>query len=98
VIGALKGMGFSPHAVVGKPSKIAFGIALEKAGCAPESALMIGDRLETDILGAREAGIDSALVLTGITTKDMLDMNTSSAPRFVARSVRDLALGEFISH
>lgn len=97
VIGALGGMGFSPHAVVGKPSAIAFQVALEKAGCAPEDALMIGDRLETDILGARQSGIDSALVLTGITTEDMLDMNLPSVPRFVARSLRDLSVGELIS-
>lgn len=97
VIGALKGMGFLPDVVVGKPSKIAFKMALERAECDPEEALMIGYRLETDIFGAREAGIDSALVLTGITTEDMLDMNTSSIPRFVARSVRDLAVGELIS-
>jgi ribonucleotide monophosphatase NagD (HAD superfamily) len=31
---------------------------------------MIGDRLETDILGAQQAGLPSALVLTGVTTAD----------------------------
>lgn len=93
VIGAFKGMGFSPFAVVGKPSKIAFKIALERAGCQPNEALMIGDRLETDILGARQAGLDSALVLTGITNREML-ANSECAPRFVADSLLHLASGQ----
>ncbi len=94
VIGAFKGMGFSPHAVVGKPSKIAFQIALERAECKPEEALMIGDRLETDILGALEAGVDSALVLTGVTTDEMVNID-APASRFVADSILDLAEGRF---
>ncbi|HHR84746.1 MAG TPA: HAD-IIA family hydrolase [Candidatus Acetothermia bacterium] len=96
VIGALRGMGFSPHAVVGKPSKIAFDIALERAGCALQDVLMIGDRLETDIVGARNAGIDSALVLTGIATEQTIGDRLCSM-RFVARSICDLAFGKFIS-
>jgi len=94
MIGAFKGMGFSPDAVVGKPSAIAFQVALERAGCKPEDALMIGDRLETDIFGAREAGIDSALVLTGVTQREMINVG-APAPRFVANSILDLAEGRF---
>jgi len=94
VIGAFRGMGFSPHAVVGKPSMIAFQIALEKAECKPEEALMIGDRLETDILGASKAGVDSALVLTGVTRREMIEADVP-APRFVARSILDIAEGRF---
>jgi len=94
MIGAFKGMGFSPQAVVGKPSAIAFQVALERAECKPEDALMIGDRLETDIFGSREAGIDSALVLTGVTRREMINVG-APAPRFVANSILDLAEGRF---
>jgi len=94
MIGAFKGMGFSPDAVVGKPSAIAFQVALERAECKPEEALMIGDRLETDIFGAREAGLDSALVLTGVTRREMISVG-APAPRFVAGSILDLAEGRF---
>jgi 4-nitrophenyl phosphatase len=94
VIGAFKGMGFSPDVVIGKPSMIAFQIALEKAGCGPEEALMVGDRLETDILGASGAGIDSALVLTGVTRREMIEPDVPT-PRFVAGSILDLAEGRF---
>jgi ribonucleotide monophosphatase NagD (HAD superfamily) len=84
-------MGYPPEVVVGKPSKIAFDIALEVAGCEKEEALMVGDRLETDILGAVDAGIDSALVLTGVTTEDMLTGDVRAC--FVADSILELAEG-----
>jgi 5'-nucleotidase len=52
--------------VVGKPSSLMFRIALQKAGCSAADAVMIGDQLDTDILGAARAGIDSVLVETGV--------------------------------
>jgi HAD superfamily hydrolase (TIGR01450 family) len=51
---------------IGKPSPLMFRMALKTAGCRPEEAVMIGDQLDTDILGADRAGIDSILVLTGV--------------------------------
>jgi HAD superfamily hydrolase (TIGR01450 family) len=51
---------------VGKPSPLMFRIALRKARCRAEEAVMIGDQLDTDIEGAANAGIDSVLVLTGV--------------------------------
>lgn len=52
--------------VIGKPSPLMFRIALERVGCSEEEAVMVGDQVDTDILGARRAGIDSLLVTTGI--------------------------------
>src|SRR5207247_4524406 len=52
--------------VIGKPSPLMFQIALQKANCDKRDAVMIGDQLETDIVGARNAGVDSVLVLTGV--------------------------------
>jgi HAD superfamily hydrolase (TIGR01450 family) len=52
--------------VIGKPSPLMFRIALRKAGCSPEEAVMIGDQIDTDIRGAERVGIDSVLVLTGV--------------------------------
>ena len=91
-IGALTGMGYPPTVIVGKPAKIAFDVALEMAGCTPSQVLMIGDRMETDILGASGAGIDSALVLTGVTQREMIQTH-AYAPRFVADSLHALANG-----
>lgn len=52
--------------IIGKPSTLMFEMALKKAKCAKEDAVMVGDQLETDIAGAHKAGIDSILVLTGV--------------------------------
>lgn len=55
--------------VVGKPETPLFHTALEVLGVSAKEALVIGDRLETDIVGAKNAGIANALVLTGVTTR-----------------------------
>lgn len=45
-----------------KPSRKMYDLALEKAGAKPEDAVMIGDQLLTDVLGANRAGIDAIWV------------------------------------
>ena len=52
--------------VIGKPCPLMFEIALDRAGCGKEEAVMVGDQVETDIAGASKAGIDSILVRSGI--------------------------------
>ncbi|HME18717.1 MAG TPA: HAD-IIA family hydrolase [Nitrososphaerales archaeon] len=52
--------------VIGKPSGLMFRMALRKAQCRREDAVMIGDQVETDIAGAAHAGIDAILVTTGV--------------------------------
>lgn len=74
----------------GKPEKEIFDVALERFGPVGD-ALMIGDRLDTDILGANRAGIRSALVLTGIDTpKTLLASDESQRPTYVLEDLRDL--------
>jgi HAD superfamily hydrolase (TIGR01457 family) len=94
VVGALVGMGFSPEQVVGKPSPIAFRAALELAGVKPDQTLMIGDRLETDILGAQHAGLDTALVLTGVSRREDIP-RLGIRPTWIVRDLPTLARGEF---
>lgn len=90
IVGAIRGMGFPPEEVVGKPSSIAFRVALAAAGVGtPRDCLVIGDRLETDILGAREAGLDSALVLSGVTSREELE-KSPIRPTWVAASLAEL--------
>ncbi|NOX44301.1 MAG: HAD-IIA family hydrolase [Caldiserica bacterium] len=89
VVGAIEGMGFPPETVVGKPSPIAFEIALEVAGASPAEALMIGDRLDTDILGAQRAGLDTALILTGVSREEDIERR-GIVPTMVARDLGDL--------
>jgi len=54
--------------IAGKPRPALFQLALERLGTRPEDTLMIGDRLDTDILGGQLMGIRTALVLTGVST------------------------------
>jgi len=62
--------GRTVEAVVGKPSKYMATAILELLGMSPERCLMIGDRLETDVLLGLNAGMDAALTLTGATGAD----------------------------
>jgi HAD superfamily hydrolase (TIGR01457 family) len=58
--------------VIGKPETPLLTQALERMDVVAADAAMIGDRLDTDILAARRAGILSVLVLTGVSTRDEL--------------------------
>lgn len=96
IVGALEGMGFPPERVMGKPSPTGYRIALEVAGVPPDRALMIGDRLETDILGAQALGMDTALVLSGISTLEDVARH-GIHPTWVARDLAALVRGEFLA-
>ena len=50
---------------VAKPDKRLFQIALEKANCAPEQAVMIGDRIDNDIVPAKETGMKTIWIKQG---------------------------------
>ena len=54
---------------IGKPSPEAFHLALHDMAADPESAAVVGDRLDTDIAGGFSAGISTVLVLTGVSTR-----------------------------
>ncbi|MDS0281682.1 HAD-IIA family hydrolase [Haloarcula onubensis] len=56
-----------PDRVLGKPSEVATEAALDRLGQAPEDVLVVGDRLGTDILLGERAGMQTALVMTGVT-------------------------------
>lgn len=73
--------------VIGKPSPIMFRIALKKARCQKDDAVMTGDQLDTDILGANRAGIDSVLVRTGVDQRGTEKIKPSA----IIRNVDDLA-------
>ncbi|MDE6588736.1 MAG: HAD hydrolase-like protein, partial [Oscillospiraceae bacterium] len=63
--------GRSPR-VIGKPQPAMARLALERTGFAPDAALMVGDRLYTDIASGVNAGIDTAFVLSGEGTREDL--------------------------
>ena len=59
--------------IIGKPEPIMYQQALTLLGTTPEATVAIGDRLETDILGAVRTGIRSIMVLTGISSEEDLE-------------------------
>lgn len=62
-------VGFAPT-LIGKPTTRMIELLLEDLGCKPNQAVIVGDRLDTDIKVGRAAGTRTALVLTGISSAD----------------------------
>jgi 4-nitrophenyl phosphatase len=58
--------------VIGKPNVTMFKIALEGLRADPATTAMVGDRLETDILGGQRVGLSTIAVLSGVTSPEML--------------------------
>ena len=81
---------------LGKPSPVMFRAARKELGLRTAETIMIGDTMETDILGATQMGYFSVLVLSGGTRKDELS-NFSYRPDLVVSSVADLLETEALS-
>jgi HAD superfamily hydrolase (TIGR01450 family) len=78
---------------VGKPAAQPFLTALDRLGADPARtrALVVGDRLDSDVAGARAAGLDGALVLSGATTAAQARA-AEPAPVAIAPTLADLLL------
>ena len=74
---------------VGKPNALMMRSALRAIGAHSENTLMIGDRMETDVVSGLEAGLQTILVLTGISTRASVEMYPFRPTR-VIESVADL--------
>ena len=68
--------------ICGKPFADMMNIALERMGTTKEETLVVGDRYETDIIGGLNAGCPTALVLSGVTSKDKVD-SLSPQPTYI---------------
>ena len=74
---------------IGKPNPLIMRIVLKKLGTTREESIVIGDRMDTDIVAGIESDLDTALVLSGIT--DLQIMKTFPyLPRYVLNGVVDL--------
>jgi len=76
---------------IGKPAPILYQYALDILGCDVEDAIAIGDRLDTDILGAVNAGMRSILVLTGISTSADIE-NVDYQPTWIMQDINEIVL------
>jgi HAD superfamily hydrolase (TIGR01450 family) len=95
IIGAIEGCtGVTCEQNVGKPDPFMLEAALARLGLAASQCVMVGDRLMTDIRMAIDAGMASALVLTGETTREMLAAQPASAhPTWVLDRIDQLLPG-----
>lgn len=59
--------------LIGKPHPHLFTQALSYLNKRPEEVLVVGDRLETDIAGGQAAGCKTAVVLSGVSTREMCE-------------------------
>jgi 4-nitrophenyl phosphatase len=76
--------------VIGKPEPEMYRSALEIAQTDTEQAIMFGDRLETDILGANRIGLNTCLVLTGVTNMNHLaSLTEETAPTIIINDLQD---------
>ena len=81
--------GVDPY-FVGKPNPLMMRSALNALDAHSETTAMIGDRMDTDIVSGLEAGLETILVLTGVTTREDAERYPFRASRIVD-SVADLA-------
>ena len=80
--------GVEPY-FVGKPNPLMMRSALNDVGGHSETTAMIGDRMDTDIVAGMEAGLETVLVLSGVTTRGMID-RFPYRPSRVVDSIADL--------
>ena len=75
--------------VAGKPSPHILQAALGRLGVSKDACLMVGDRLATDMVMGRANGVDTALVLTGVTSRAALE-RSDIRPTHVLGSIGEL--------
>jgi HAD superfamily hydrolase (TIGR01450 family) len=79
---------------VGKPSRLMLEAAVGTLRLSAPDCIMVGDRLQTDIAMAVDAGVHSALVLTGDSTRaDVADTSADRRPTYVLDRIDDLLGG-----
>ena len=83
-----KATGVEPY-FVGKPNPLMMREGLNRIGAHSESTAMIGDRMDTDVLCGIEAGLETILVLSGVTQANEID-RFPYRPSRVLKSIADL--------
>jgi 4-nitrophenyl phosphatase len=72
IVAALAAASGQQPIVIGKPETPMLEMAMIRMGAQPAETVMLGDRLDTDILAGERAGMPTVLVLTGVSTRDDL--------------------------
>jgi NagD protein len=74
---------------VGKPNPLMWRMALNHIGAHSENSIMVGDRMDTDIIGAVQSGLETVLVLSGVTRANDVE-RYPYRPTYVVNSVADI--------
>jgi NagD protein len=82
--------GKAPY-TIGKPNSLMMIFARELLDANPKDCVMIGDRMDTDIVGGLESGMRTCLVLTGVSTRDTIE-HFPYRPTWVFENVGDIDL------
>ncbi|MGH2501530.1 MAG: HAD-IIA family hydrolase [Ktedonobacterales bacterium] len=82
--------GVKPY-FVGKPNPLMMRSALRRLDGHSETSMMIGDRMDTDIIAGTEAGMATTLVLTGVTARDSV-ARFPYRPTHIVDSVADIVI------
>jgi NagD protein len=83
-----KATGVEPF-FIGKPNPLMVRTALNYLGVHSEETIIVGDRMDTDIIGGVQNGMDSILVLTGVTLSEQIE-RFSYIPTYVYKSVAEI--------
>lgn len=83
-----KATGVEPF-FIGKPNPLMVRTALNYLGVHSEETFIVGDRMDTDIIGGVQNGMDSILVLTGVTKPEQIE-RYSYIPTYVYNSVAEI--------
>lgn len=74
---------------VGKPNPLMMRTGLRMLGVHSDEAAMIGDRMDTDIVAGMESGLETVLVLSGVTTRENMQV-FAYRPRHILNGVGDI--------
>lgn len=81
----------TPPTFCGKPQPIFFQKLCDKLGVRPADCLLIGDNLESDIAGGKAMGMETMLVMTGVTHRGQLErIDSSQRPDWIIDDLRQI--------
>ena len=87
--------GISPY-FIGKPNPLMMRTALRKLGSHSENTVMIGDRMDTDVVAGIETGLETILVLSGVTDRQSVNRYPYQPSR-ICTSIKEILEQDFLS-
>jgi 4-nitrophenyl phosphatase len=89
ILAAIEAATYVKPVIAGKPSPLLYTIAMDRLQVSPADTIAVGDRFDTDIVGGQNAGLNTAMLLSGVESR----ANSTSwvpEPDIVAQDLTDL--------